>query len=166
MESVFSAHNPLFTPDRSTSEPTKREANVQTVNIIPGDDVFYMDCRILPQYTLDAVRAEVKKRVAEVEAQYGVTIEVSEMQAEQSPATPADAPVVTRLAAAIKQAHGFTARTVGIGGGTVGAALRNLGYHCASWSTLDEVCHQPNEYCYIKNIAADAETLAALFVQE
>ncbi|MCR5725642.1 MAG: M20 family metallo-hydrolase [Treponema sp.] len=166
LESCFSERDPLFTPDRSTFQPTKREANVQTVNIIPGDDVFYMDCRILPQYTLDQVRAEVKKRVQEVEAKYGVTIEVSELQAEQSPATSADAPVVTRLAAAIKEAHGITAHTVGIGGGTVGAALRNLGYSCAIWSTLDEVCHQPNEYCWIKNIASDAETLAALFIQK
>lgn len=165
LESVFDARDSLFSPDRSTFQPTKREANVQTVNIIPGDDVFYMDCRILPRYTLDEVRAEVKKRVAAVEAQYGVQIEISEMQAEQSPATSADAPVVTRLAAAIKQAHGITARTVGIGGGTVGAAMRNLGYSCAIWSTLDEVCHQPNEYCYVKNIAADAITLAALFTQ-
>ena len=165
LETVFSERDPLFSPDRSTFQPTKREANVQTVNIIPGDDVLYMDCRVLPRYTLDEVRAEVKKRVAAVEAEYGVQIEVSEMQAEQSPATSASAPVVTRLAAAIKQAHGITARTVGIGGGTVGAALRNKGFSCAIWSTLDEVCHQPNEYCWIKNIAADAETLAALFVQ-
>ena len=166
LESVFAERDSLFSPDRSTFQPTKREANVQTVNIIPGDDVLYMDCRILPRYTLDAVRAEIAQRVAAVEAQYGVKIDVSELQAEQSPATSADAPVVTRLAAALKQAHGITARTVGIGGGTVGAALRNKGYSCAIWSTLDEVCHQPNEYCWIKNIARDAETLAALFLQE
>ena len=166
LESIFDKRDSMFSPDRSTFQPTKREANVETVNIIPGDDVLYMDCRILPCYSLDQVRAEVKKCVAEVEPKHGVKIEVTELQAEQSPATPTDAPVVTRLAAAIKQAHGITARTVGIGGGTVGAALRNKGYNCAIWSTLDEVCHQPNEYCWIKNIAADAETLAALFLQK
>ena len=165
LETVFTKRDSMFTPDRSTFQPTKRESNVETVNIIPGDDVFYMDCRILPCYTLDEVRAEVHKCVCAVEAAYGVKVEVSEVQAEQSPATPADASVVTRLAKAIHDAHGITARTVGIGGGTVGAALRNLGFNCAIWSTLDEVCHQPNEYCYIRNIVSDAETLAALFLQ-
>ena len=83
-----------------------------------------------------------------------------------SPATPVDAPVVKMLASAIKQAHGFDARPIGIGGGTVGAHFRNLGFNAAIWSTMDEVCHQPNEYCYIKNIAKDAETLAALFLMK
>lgn len=162
LENVFSERDELFTPSWSTFQPTKSESNVQTVNIIPGDDVFYMDCRILPRYTLDQVRAEVKKRVEEVEAKYGVKIEVSEPQAQQSPATPMEAPVVQKLAAAIKKAHGFEAKPIGIGGGTVGAELRNCGFNAAIWSTMDEVCHQPNEYCYVRNIIADAETLCAM----
>lgn len=165
LEGVFNTHDDLFSPNYSTFQPTKREANVQTVNIIPGDDVFYMDMRILPRYTLDEVRAAVANQVAAVETQYGVQVTVSELHAEQSPATAADAPVVTMLATAIKQAHGRSARTVGIGGGTVGAALRSAGYQCAIWSTIDGTCHQPNEYCYVQNIVADAETFAALFTQ-
>ncbi len=166
LENVFSDKDPLFTPSWSTFQPTKKEANVETVNIIPGDDVFYMDCRILPKYTLEQVRAEVAKRVAQVEEKYGVKIHVSEPQAQQSPATPMDAPVVKHLAAAIKKAHGFDAKHVGIGGGTVGAELRNEGFNAAIWSTMDEVCHQPDEYCYVKNIVADGVTLCALFVED
>lgn len=166
LENFFSAKNEMFMPPYSTFQPTKKESNVETVNIIPGDDVFYMDCRILPQYTLKQVREEVDKRVSEVEAKHGVKIEVTEVQHEESPATPVDSPVVKRLSAAIKEAHGFTAKPIGIGGGTVGAHFRNLGYNAAIWSTLDEICHQPNEYCWIKNMASDAETLAALFLQD
>lgn len=166
LENVFSDRDELFEPCWSTFQPTKSESNVETVNIIPGDDVFYMDCRILPRYTLEQVRAEVKKRVEAVEAKYGVKIEVSEPQAQQSPATPMNAPVVQKLAAAIKKAHGFEAKPIGIGGGTVGAEFRSLGYNAAIWSTLDEICHQPNEYCYVKNIIADAETLCALLSED
>ncbi len=166
LENFFGDRDEMFSPAWSTFQPTKKESNVETINIIPGDDIFYMDCRILPRYTLAEVRKEVAKRVSEVEQKYDVKIEVSEPQAAESPATPADAPVVTRLASAIKEAHGRTARTIGIGGGTVGAELRCLGFNAAIWSTLDEVCHQPNEYCYVKNIIADAETLAALFLQK
>lgn len=164
LENFFGERDDLFSPSRSTFQPTKKEANVETVNIIPGDDVLYMDCRILPRYSLDEVRDEVARRVREVESKYGVTIEVSEMQAQQSPATPVTSPVVTRLAEAIKKAHGIEARPIGIGGGTVGAELRNFGYNAAIWSTIDEVCHQPNEYCYVRNIIADAVTLCALFI--
>ena len=166
LENHFSDRDNLFEPDYSTFQPTKHEANVQTVNIIPGDDVFYMDCRILPRYTLDIIRQEAKKRIAKIESAYGVKIEYSEAQAAESPATDKNAPVVKRLADAIKQAHGITARTIGIGGGTVGAELRCKGYSCAIWSTLDEVCHQPDEYCYVRNIVRDVQTLTALFLQE
>lgn len=166
LEHLFGERDEMFSPAWSTFQPTKKSANVETVNIIPGDDVFFMDCRILPRYTLKEVRAEIDKRVAAIEAKHGVKIEVEELQHQESPATSADAPVVRRLKDAIKKAHGIEARPIGIGGGTVGAELRNLGFDAAIWSTMDEVCHQPNEYCIVRNIATDAETLAALFTTE
>ncbi|MBR7080038.1 MAG: M20/M25/M40 family metallo-hydrolase, partial [Treponema sp.] len=91
---------------------------------------------------------------------YGVTVEVSELQAEQSLPTPSDAPVVLELKNAIERVHGIKAKIVGIGGGTVAAGLRNKGYNAVVWSTMDETCHQPNEYAIVKNIALDAMTMA------
>lgn len=160
LEQFFNKKDDLFDPPYSTFQPTMKNANVSTVNIIPGDDVFFADCRINPCYSLDEVRAELKKRVADIENKHDVSIEVTELQAEQSRATSSDAPVVKKLAAAIKAAHGIDARCVGIGGGTVGAYLRNAGFDCVVWSTMDELAHQPNEYAVIKNIAADALTIA------
>lgn len=159
-EKTFEKRDEIFDPPYSTFQPTMKFENVSAVNIIPGDDAFCCDCRILPCYTLDDVRKEVKKCVSEVEEKYGVKIEVSELQAAQSPATPIDAPVVKELSNAIKQVHGLTARTIGIGGGTVGAELRNKGINCAVWSTMDETCHQPNEYCVIEGMIKDALTIA------
>ncbi|MBP3708904.1 MAG: M20 family metallo-hydrolase [Treponema sp.] len=163
MKTVFDKRDPLFTPDCSTFEPTMRLANVEGINIIPGDDVFCMDCRILPCYSIKEVLAEVDTRCAAIEKKYGVTVEYTTPQSEESPATPVDSPIVKKLSEAIKKAHGKTARTIGIGGGTVAAPLRVLGYNAAVWSTLDDMAHQPNEYCVIDNIVADAKTLAVLF---
>lgn len=160
LEQVFNKRDSLFDPPYSTFQPTMHEANVSTVNIIPGEDVFYADCRINPCYTLDEVRAEVRSRVHAIETKYGVTVEVSEVQAESSLPTPQDAPVVRDLTEALKAVHGISARCIGIGGGTVGAYLRNKGYNCVVWSTLDETAHQPNEYAVIANIVRDAETIA------
>lgn len=166
MENFFDEKNPLFDPPYSTFEPTMHMANVDGVNIIPGDDVFCADCRINPGYTLDQVRAELQKRIDAVEKKYEVKIDVAELQAEQSVATKEDAPVVQKLKFALETAHGIKARCVGIGGGTVGAYLRNAGFDCVVWSSMDELAHQPNEYALISNIAKDAETIACMAVME
>ena len=56
----FSLQNPLFRPPESTFEPTRKEANVGNINTIPGRDVFYLDCRVLPGIDLKEVMARVK----------------------------------------------------------------------------------------------------------
>ena len=166
LENYFSAQDELFDPPYSTFQPTKKLSNVEGVNFIPGDDVFCCDCRINPCYSLDEVRKEVKERVNQIEAKYGVKVEVKELQAEESPATPQDAPVVKSLLKAIETVHGIKPRCVGIGGGTVAAGLRNIGLNAVVWSTMDELAHQPNEYCIIKNIGLDAMTIAYMACEE
>ena len=166
LENVFGERDELFSPPFSTFQPTKRESNVDTVNIIPGEDVFYMDCRILPRYPLSVVREKIDECAKKVEEKFGVKIQIDEIQHEESPATKEDASVVLALKNAIKKTRGIDAKCVGIGGGTVGAHFRALGFDAAIWSTLDEMCHQPNEYCKIENMFLDAQTLAALFLEK
>ncbi len=166
LENFFNKTDDKFEPPYSTFQPTMHLKNVDGINFIPGDDVFCADCRINPCYSLDEVRAELNKRVKAVEEKYGVTIEVTEAQAAESRATDVNAPVVVKLADAIRNVHGIEPRTVGIGGGTVAAELRNLGRDAVVWSTLDETCHQPNEYAIIKNIGLDAITIAYMACEQ
>ena len=49
LQREFSGQNPLFRPPESTFEPTRKEENVGNINTIPGRDVFYLDCRVLPE---------------------------------------------------------------------------------------------------------------------
>jgi len=163
LEKIFDKKDDLFEPNYSTFQPTKREKNVDSVNIIPGEDTFYMDCRILPCYTLATVVAEVEKLVSEVEKEHGVKVDISFPQKSESPATPVSAPVAQKLAAALKKVHNIDAKFIGIGGGTVGAELRREGIDAVVWSTLDDQAHQPNEYCIVDNIVKDAQTLVELF---
>jgi succinyl-diaminopimelate desuccinylase len=166
MENYFGKKDNLFEPPYSTFQPTKKEANVPNINTIPGEDIFCMDCRILPCYTLKEIRTEVDKRISQIEAKHQVTITYTEEQTVESPATSVDSPVVTELAAAIKKIHGKTARPVGIGGGTVASYLRIAGYQAAVWSTQDETMHQPNEYTVLDNLISDAKILAVLMLGE
>lgn len=164
LQKVFSKRNPLFEPNYSTFQPTMRYSNVAGINIIPGEETFCMDCRILPCYSLDQVLSRVEYEISAVEKKYGVEICYEVAQSSESPATPVDSPVVKKLSEALLQVRGIKARTIGIGGGTVGAELRREGYACAVWSTLDECAHMPNEYCVISNMVKDAETMAYFFM--
>ena len=161
LERRFSARNPLFEPDYSTFQATKKEANVPNINTIPGEDLFCMDCRILPEYKLDVVRAAVKEVVAEIERDYGVSVSVKEEQAVESVSVSPEAPVVKLIHSAVETVLGRKCRPVGIGGGTVAAYLRNAGYDAVVWSIMDETAHQPNEYSKLDNIIGEASVLAA-----
>ena len=163
LEKIFDKKDDLFQPDYSTFQPTKREKNVDSVNIIPGEDWFYTDCRILPCYSIASVLAEVDKCCREVEQKYNVRVEYECVQKSESPATSKDSEVAQKLAAAIKKVHGLDASFIGIGGGTVGAEFRREGYSAVVWSSLDDQAHQPNEYCVIANLIRDAQTLIEFF---
>lgn len=164
---IFPHKDPVFDPPISTFEPTKKEANVPNINTIPGEDVFYMDSRILPRYKVEEVEAKIKDIVAKIEAQFKVKITIEEQQkAPAAPPTSAHAPVVMALEKAIEMVYGKAGKAMGIGGGTVAALFRRAGFDAACWSRLDETAHQPNEYCIIDNMVGDAKVFAHIFLQE
>ena len=103
---LFPQKNKVFDPPISTFEPTKKEANVPNINTIPGDDVIYIDMRILPEIKVDKVYDAIKVMIKEVEEKFGVKITTNAAQREDAaPATPPDAPVVIALSAAIKAVY-------------------------------------------------------------
>ena len=164
---IFNEKDDVFDPPVSTFEATKKEANVPNVNTIPGEDVFYLDCRILPAYTIEQVMDTIKNICSEIEAKFNVKIEVSIAQKDAAaPPTSVDAPVVKALQKAIKTVYNVDARPMGIGGGTVAAIFRRAGYPAAVWSTLDDLAHQPNEYCVIGNMMNDAKVFAHVCLKD
>jgi len=158
----FAKRDPLFDPDYSTFMPTKKEANVPNINTIPGDDVFYVDMRVLPMYPPALVLAEVDRIKSEIELKYHVTVEYSMSQMMESKPTNADAPIVKLLSGAVSEVYKVKPRLIGIGGGTMAASLRNIGIDCAVWTKTDETLHQPNEYVLIDNIIGDAKVIALI----
>ncbi len=158
---LFPRRDKVFNPSRSTFEPTKKVANVPNINTIPGEDVFYLDCRVLPIYPINDVSAAIRRIADKIETKFHVKIEISFEQAEQAaPATSIDAPIVYLLKSGISKVYKRKARPQGIGGGTVAAILRRQGFPVAVWSTMDEVGHQPDEYCLIENMLNDAKVFA------
>ncbi len=161
---AFPDHDPLFDPAWSTFEPTKKESNVPNINTIPGEDVFYLDMRVLPRYPLDRILTEIDTLIREIERKRKVSIRRETLQRVESKATSPDAPLIRGLSAAISEVYKVQTRPIGIGGGTVGAYLRNRGIDAAVWSRLAESAHQPNEFALIANIIGDAKVMARLML--
>jgi succinyl-diaminopimelate desuccinylase len=163
---VFDAVESIYDPPLSTFAPTKKEANVPNINTIPGKDVFYLDCRILPSYDLNMVLSEIDKIRKEIEERFKVSITYEIVQQVVAPPPTSDtAPVVSSLKHAVQDILGINATPVGVGGGTVAAHLRKKGYPAAAWSKIDNTMHQPNEYCVIENMIASCKVYAHLFLQ-
>jgi succinyl-diaminopimelate desuccinylase len=167
LDNRFDLSDPLFSPPRSTFAPTKKEENVPNINTIPGRDIFYIDCRVLPQYPVDQVICAAKDIVGPIAEQSGLQIDVETVHRQDAaPPTSPQAPVVTELARAIKAVTGNQGKPMGIGGGTVAAFFREMGLPAAVWSTCPDTAHQPNEFCRIQDIMTDAKIFACLYQDE
>lgn len=163
----FTGTDPLFAPPGSTFEPTKKEANVENVNTIPGEDVFYFDSRVLPNHRVDDVFEFIKAQALTIAEKFAVKVEVEPVLKQQAaPPTPVDADVVARVSAAVAEVCEVQPKPQGVGGGTVAAFLREKGIDAVVWGIVDETAHQPNEYCLIENMIKEAEVFAHLFGQE
>jgi len=105
--------------------------------------------------------------IKEIQEEFKVVVDMEFVQeVRAAPQTPEDAEVVDRLRRAIKKVYNRTAKPMGIGGGTVAAVFRHMGYNAAVWSTLEETAHQPNESCLISNMLGDTKVFANLFASD
>jgi succinyl-diaminopimelate desuccinylase len=161
----FSQTNPFFNPPVSTFEPTRKDANVPNINTIPGEDVFFFDCRVLPEVRLSEVIEEMERVALTIQDRFGVECEVSVHLAFEAPEpTPPDAPVVIALAQAIQEVYGVQARPVGIGGQTVAAFFRRQGLRAAVWERILHTAHCPNEHIAVEHLLGDTKVFAKLMV--
>ena len=163
----FSERNELFSPPISTFSPTKKEANVPNINTIPGNDVFYMDCRILPCYSSLEVLAAVEGLAREIEAEYGVSISIEEdKNAQAAPPTPPDSPAVRKLYRAIDAVYGITPQLQGIGGATVANFFRKENLQSVVWARIISNPHVPNECARISWALGDAKVMTVMALDE
>ena len=159
----YSKRNEVFDPPASTFEPTKKEKNVDAVNIIPGEDMLYFDCRVLPEYSLDDVLNDVRGVAEEFEEESGAEIAVETLIKNKAPEpTPADSEVVSLLSETIKRCRRIESKVGGVGGGTCAAYFREAEIPAVVWSTIDETAHQANEYTRIENLVGDSKVFALL----
>ncbi len=159
----FSEKDSLYSPAWSTFVPSKKEANVENINTVPGLDVFYLDCRVLPCYNLDEVLEQSQKIVDKVAQKFGATalVEVVHKAVAPLPTSP-ESPIVQKLLSTLRNQFGKEAKLFGSGGQTVASYLRHKNIPTAVWSTLVPNPHTPNERSSISNTISDAKTMLSL----
>ncbi|VVB77123.1 putative metallohydrolase [uncultured archaeon] len=148
-------------PNGSTFEMTKHEKNVENINILPGEEVFYIDCRILPEYDVAKVAGELRR----IGRKYRAKIKVEEVNKEKSGATSADSEIVNVLKKSIKEVLHQDARLVGIGGSTMAGVVRKAGFDAVAWDVEKTVAHQPNECMPMEDVVKTAKVLVRVFTE-
>lgn len=161
----YSLKNDYFDPPESTFEPTKKEKNVDAINIVPGEDVAYFDCRILPNYNLEEILNDVHKLAEDYEKKTGAIIKIETLQKTVAPKpTDYNSKIVCMLKEIIKKVRGMEPKVGGIGGGTCATFFRKIDIPAVVWSTIDETAHQPNEYSKIENLVNDTKIYASSMI--
>ena len=167
VEKKFDARNDIFSPNRSTFTPTKHEANVPNVNTMPGREVFCIDCRVLPCYSLDEVLAAFRELGDRVSAEYGVDVTIDTLTyAPAAAPTAEDSAVVVALRKAVKEVLGVECWCGGVGGSTVAVSFRRLGIPAAVWAHIFENCHTPNEAARLSFAVGDAQVYASMLFND
>ena len=165
LHAKYSLKDEYFDPPESTFEPTKKDKNVDAVNIVPGEDIICFDCRVLPNYDIEEMLNEIHGLAEEFEKKTGAIIKIEVLQKSVAPRpTDASAKIVSMLTEAIKKLRGVEPKIGGIGGGTCAAFFRKIDVPAVVWCTIDETAHQPNEYAKIENLANDAKIFAFLAI--
>ncbi|MFP4169486.1 MAG: M20 family metallo-hydrolase [Methanomassiliicoccales archaeon] len=151
----------LFLPPRSTFEPTKRLQTVGNVNTVPGQDTWYMDCRILPRYDPEEV-LETARRAAEIfqdRSGARINVEADHLTRAASPSE-REGKAVECLQDAVRRVRGIEPQARGIGGGTCANLFRLEGYPAYAWQTVDRTAHSVDEYSVVDNMVSDAKVFA------
>lgn len=158
LKKEFCQTDKLFQPPYSTFELTQKFANVDSPNVLPGKDVFTIDMRILPCYTVEEVIRRIREIISKYEEIYkGITVEMEFVTRVDAPQpTSKEESIVKHLIASIQE-MGVEAYYGGIGGGTCAAILREQKIPAVVWSALDELAHQPNEYVVKEHLVTDVQ---------
>jgi succinyl-diaminopimelate desuccinylase len=80
----YSIKDGIFDPPSSTFEPTKREANVPNINTVPGEDISYWDCRVLPEYDINEIFKEIEGAAKSIERKNNARISIEKVVFDQA----------------------------------------------------------------------------------
>lgn len=163
----YNYNDTKFYPQNSTFEVTKRISNVESANIIPGTDISYMDCRIIPKYDVEDISLQILSEARGYEKKVpGLHIDIDFVgKSNPPPEADSNSAIMKLLKDKVKALINEEPKIMGWGGGSIAGRLRRNGYpNAVLWSIKDNIAHSSNEYCTIKHMTDDAKLFASLFL--
>ncbi|MCX5641954.1 MAG: M20/M25/M40 family metallo-hydrolase, partial [Candidatus Omnitrophica bacterium] len=161
----FGERDQRFQPALSSFEPTRRLENVGNINTIPGTDTFFVDCRILPCYSIAAVLAYFDAMKKRIEKERKVKITIKVIQKEVATVTDPKNPLIQDMVKLVRDLFNVRPKVRGVGWGTCASFVRQAGYPAVVWSKVAGTAHQPNEYASVCNLLDDAVLFAHAFLK-
>ncbi|MFT4301096.1 MAG: M20 family metallo-hydrolase [Desulfovibrio sp.] len=167
LQQKFPAQNSLFTPPHTTFTPTRTEDFSTGINHIPAKFVFYVDARVLPDYSFDEVQKAIRQLADKVEQSDGVQISIERIESTPPSRTTSDqADVIVALGRAIRNQLGKEPEHTGTSSVTMASTLRAAGLPVAVWGIQETMHNRPEEQARISAHINQAKVLAnMLFAQ-
>ena len=157
MYAHFNLSNPAYNYEISTFEPTKRENEECSINIIPEVESVFFDIRLLPEYSIEECIAFAKDFTAEYSEKNKIEVMVEDIRVDPAgPPSATDSREFSTLKDSIRAVIKADAKAIGIGGQTCANWFRKAGYNAYAWQTVEGLAHQTNEYARIENIVNDS----------
>ncbi len=165
LHSKYNKTDNTFIPNASTFEMTKHEKNQESINMIPETEIFYIDCRILPEYKIDDIMSDIRI-IAQLEKYQKVKIDIEPYMRDDAPmATSESCEIVKLTKEAIKKVINVEPYVTGIGGGTFARFFRAKGIDAVVWSKKPDIPHIIDEYVIVDDILTDAKVFYEMVVE-
>lgn len=137
----------------------KVEPKPNTVNVVPGEVLFTMDCRHTDGQVLDSFTAEAESLIKEIAEAHGLTVEM-DLWMDERP-VPMDENIVTIIEKAVK-ASGKNYKVMHSGAGHDSQIIApHFPTAMLFVPSIDGISHNPAEATHIDDLTAGVEVLAA-----
>ncbi|WP_400204310.1 M20 family metallo-hydrolase [Candidatus Methanomassiliicoccus intestinalis] len=153
----FNLSNSAYNYEISTFEPTKRENEEGSINIIPEVENVFFDIRLLPEYSIEECVSFAEEFAAEYSKKNNINAAVENVRVDPAgPPSTTESREFSVLKDSIREVINVDAKAIGIGGQTCANWFRKAGYSAYAWQTVEGLAHQTNEYSKIENIVNDS----------
>lgn len=154
----------IFENPYSSFEPTFISSNIENFNTIPGYTKLFIDCRVLPEYDIEEIISQIKNIKNNFEEKNDIKLKITfPFKFQSPPPLNKDIHFIKYFTDTLKELKKIDIRIGGHAKLTIASFFRINEIPSIAWCTNDNTSHQPNEYCYIKNLFNDIFTLVYFF---
>lgn len=130
------------------------ESTSRKDNIVPGEFIFSIDRRVIPEENIDSVVEEMRALLNKVSSEVGASLSFEVLSKVEPSMTPASSPLVKTLETCISEELSTSPRVfISLGRNDAVFYTNMLGSHVVSYGPgVEDAAHTPDEYTTIEEI--------------